>query len=209
MKTAFQLILLISFLSACSNNKNAERQIPPAKLEDVTKKIDTAAFFKDFPQIRDKQIFGTAYENLSTEKRIYMFHSRRYFGMNRYNKGSMAAKFMDIIFQDTIVGKTYDNILETNELKFAEGQSTLEGKESDEMKTIVFATYFPVVENLMFKINVNVNTKDKTLRIARLNILKQAMYNSGAQQDKLIFDPNMEPTGKEGSVSFQIEKVNK
>ena len=205
-------MMMISILSACKHDKEAtaSTQAPSsstdpnkdiAKLE-VLSKIDTGTFFKANPAVRNKKMFGPQFENLSDKQRIYTFKSRVYFGMNMRNEGSLASKIMKLAVKDSSLNKASDKIIEAKDLKFADGQSKLEGTESDEMKIFSLATYIPFGE---MTLKVNVNTADPKLRKERINSFKQEMSNVGAEVSKFIFDENLAPVSKEGTVSFEVD----
>ena len=215
MKKVIYLFLLIPFLNACKHEKETApvnqstpqaNVNPAAKLEDLTK-IDTGAFLKENPHVRNKSMMGPAYENAPIEKRIYAYKSRVYFGSNGRTEGTLASKIMNALFQDTTGGKKINNMVESTELKFADGQSKLEGIDSDEMKIFALATYIPMQDTKMF--NVNVNTKDAALRKERLNNFKQAMTTAGADISKFEFDENASPIAKEGIITFQGIKIKR
>ncbi len=216
MKNSIYFLLLITILTSCKQNTGAQSVNQPdqkskisssaGKLEDLTK-IDTAAFLQENPRARNKTIFGPLYENEPTEKRIYAYKSRTYFGSNAKIEGSIAQKVVKVLFQDTTGGKKIDHIIESTELKFPEGQSKLEGTNSDDMKIFALATYMPTGDIMMF--TVNVNTKDAMLRRERLNHFKEAMIKAGADISKFIFDENAVPIMKEGNVSFEVNRVKR
>lgn len=204
--------MMISIMGACKHDKEATAtsQTPAsnndpnkeiAKLE-VLSKIDTGTFFKANPAVRNKNMFGPKFENLTDKQRIYTFKSRVYFGMNMRNEGSIASKIMKLIARDSSLKTAADKIIEAKDLKFADGQSKLEGTESDEMKIFSLATYIPFGE---LTLKVNVNTADPKLRKERINNFKQEMNNVGAEVSKFIFDENSAPVLKEGVVSFEID----
>ncbi len=215
MKKLIYFIFLSTLIGACSNEKQPNKEtvatkeskpeMPAAKLEDLSK-IDTGAFLKENPQVRNKLILGTDFQNLTTQKRIYSYKSRVYFGLNGRKEGTLAATIMSVFFQDS-VAKANSKLVELKELKFPEGQSKLDGTDSEEMKIVSLATYVPTPFVLMLKINVNTN--DLALRKERLNNFKQAMEKAGADITKFVFDENILPVLKEGTVSFEVNKIKK
>lgn len=182
--------------SAKDQSKNTT-STPNASSDNELAGIDTAAFFKKYPNIK-KDAKGTPYDTLSLKKQVLLMEAREFFSNSQFQLGSFGDQF--ISFLKTNQGRSFNKNFTLSQIKFQQGKSDITGNYAQELTEFGHATYSSV--NLFFKINVN--EKDSELRKAKLNSLKTLFKNSKVDVSRVEFDEASQPIGKSDEITVSL-----
>ncbi len=214
MKLLHYSLIFVIFLTACStkNEKTVNQETKNTKTATGTNNlndpndltgIDTAAFFKKYPNIL-KEAKNTPFDTLSLKKKVLLMEGREYIMKSQFQLGSFGDQLSSFLRTNT--GKTFDKNFTFANFKFEPGKSTISGKYDSEITAFGHATFSSV--NLFFKINVN--EKDPTLRKAKIESIKSILSKSKVDLSRVEYDEVGEPIGKPDQISIRMyQKLEK